>query len=154
MREMRRQDKAMNEEEAWKLLERGGYGILATADAEQIPYAVPLNYVLSDGMIYFHCAVSGHKLDNLRQNPNVCFVCVDAVEQMPSQFNTKFQSVIVFGMVEEETDEKRKMAALMRIAQKYSSRYMKAAADYAKSDFEKVRVIKIHIRHITGKEKK
>jgi uncharacterized protein len=37
------------------------------------PYVVPLNYAYIDGKIYFHCALSGQKLDYLHANPKVCF---------------------------------------------------------------------------------
>ncbi len=37
------------------------------------PYVVPLNYVYIDGRILFHCALTGKKLELLRQNPQVCF---------------------------------------------------------------------------------
>ncbi len=37
------------------------------------PYVVPLNYAYVEGKIYFHCALTGKKLDCIRANPQVCF---------------------------------------------------------------------------------
>jgi nitroimidazol reductase NimA-like FMN-containing flavoprotein (pyridoxamine 5'-phosphate oxidase superfamily) len=37
------------------------------------PYVVPLNYGYIEGKILFHCALTGLKLDYIRQNPQVCF---------------------------------------------------------------------------------
>ena len=37
------------------------------------PYVVPLNYAYVEGKIYFHCALTGTKLDYIRANPRVCF---------------------------------------------------------------------------------
>ena len=37
------------------------------------PYVVPLNYAYVEGKIYFHCALTGLKLDHIRANPQVCF---------------------------------------------------------------------------------
>ena len=37
------------------------------------PYVVPLNYAYVEGKILFHCALTGMKLDYLRENPQVCF---------------------------------------------------------------------------------
>ena len=36
-------------------------------------YVVPLNYAYVEGKIYFHCALTGAKLDMIRANPQVCF---------------------------------------------------------------------------------
>lgn len=48
-------------------------GVLAMSIGDE-PYAVPLNHAYSDGRFYFHCANSGHKLEVIRQNPNVVYV--------------------------------------------------------------------------------
>jgi nitroimidazol reductase NimA-like FMN-containing flavoprotein (pyridoxamine 5'-phosphate oxidase superfamily) len=37
------------------------------------PYVVPLNYAYLEGKIYFHCALTGKKLDCIRANPQVSF---------------------------------------------------------------------------------
>ncbi len=37
------------------------------------PYVLPLNYAYQDGVILFHCALAGRKLDYLRANPRICF---------------------------------------------------------------------------------
>jgi nitroimidazol reductase NimA-like FMN-containing flavoprotein (pyridoxamine 5'-phosphate oxidase superfamily) len=47
-----------------------GYLGLSVADE---PYVVPLNYGYVDGRILFHCAMTGKKLDCLKQNQRVCF---------------------------------------------------------------------------------
>jgi len=43
---------------------------------EEYPYVVPLNfgYDIKDGklFIYVHCALTGHKLELMKRNPNVC----------------------------------------------------------------------------------
>ena len=40
-----------------------GHPRLVFKTDEDYPYTVPMNYVYSEGHIYFHCARSGHKLD-------------------------------------------------------------------------------------------
>jgi len=66
MRKLRRQDRAINEDEAMALLRRAEYGILSTVSANDEPYGVPLNFCVIDHCIYFHCAVDGHKIDNIQ----------------------------------------------------------------------------------------
>ncbi len=48
-------------------------GRIATEGADGYPYITPVNFVYHKGNIYFHSAPEGEKLDNLSQNPNVCF---------------------------------------------------------------------------------
>jgi len=37
------------------------------------PYVVPLNYAYVEGKVLFHCALTGMKLNHIRENPQVCF---------------------------------------------------------------------------------
>ena len=97
-REMRRKDRMISEEECLKALEEAEYGSLATISEDGTPYITPLNFVYTDGALYFHCAKDvGHKLDNIARNHNACFSIVDSVELMPEKFATKYRSVTVFG---------------------------------------------------------
>ena len=73
---MRRKDKAMQDGAIIGLLQNGEYGVLSTVDGNEQPYGVPLNYVLMNNCIYFHCALEGHKLDNLALNHKVSFCVV------------------------------------------------------------------------------
>ena len=52
------------------LAETVGYLGLSVAGQS---YVVPLNYAYLEGKILFHCALTGMKLDYIRQNPRVCF---------------------------------------------------------------------------------
>ena len=62
-REMRRKKQQLADEECRSILERGKTGVLAVNGDDGYPYAVPVNYVFSNGKIYFHSALSGHKVD-------------------------------------------------------------------------------------------
>ncbi len=119
-RAIRRKDRQISHEECLELLRTGEYGVLATADAEGQPYAVPLSYVLMNGKIYFHCAHEGHKIDNLKQNPRVSLVVVGFTEPVYDKgFSTYFESVVVFGRVDEILDEAEKNDSLTALAKKY-----------------------------------
>ncbi|HBH27915.1 MAG: pyridoxamine 5'-phosphate oxidase family protein [Desulfofustis sp. PB-SRB1] len=56
-----------------EILYRARIGRLATIGADGFPYITPLNYVYWQGSIYFHCALTGEKLDNIARDPRVCF---------------------------------------------------------------------------------
>src|SRR5512139_1817387 len=106
---MRKKDRAVSEDEAKGILLKGEYGILSTVSPDGQPYGVPLNYSYTGDGIYFHCAVEGHKLENIQANNKVSFCVVGQTEVLPEKFSTKYESVIVFGEASEVTgDEKHK----------------------------------------------
>ena len=140
----------MSEEETRNVLKNGREGILATMGADGYPYAVPLNYAFHDGKIYFHCAKTGHKIDNMAHHAKVSFCVVTDAEIVPEKFSTRFKSVIAFGnAVEVFEDEKE--AGLLALVQRYSSNYIAEGKKYIASDIHKTKVFKIEIEQMTGK---
>ncbi|HJL70970.1 MAG TPA: pyridoxamine 5'-phosphate oxidase family protein, partial [Anaerolineales bacterium] len=104
MNKLRRKDRAITEEEAKALLNKAEYGVLSTVAENGKPYGVPLNFCIVDHSIYFHCAVEGQKIDNIKQNKSVSFCTIGNTEILPDKFSTKYESVIVSGEVEEVFD--------------------------------------------------
>ncbi len=104
-REMRRKDKQLPEKEAIEILHSEEEGILATVGKEGYPYAVPLNYAYHENSIFFHCALSGHKIDNMDYNSKVSFCVIRDTRVIPEEFSTKFQSVVLFGTAQEVFDD-------------------------------------------------
>ena len=41
--------------------------------ADGWPYGIPMDHVLLDGKLYFHCAKAGKKLEALREDDRVCY---------------------------------------------------------------------------------
>lgn len=152
-REMRKKERQIDIEEAAGILKNCEYGVLSTVSDNGYAYGVPLSYVYMDNNIYFHCAVEGHKLDNIRLNNKVSFCVVGYTELLPAKFSTKYESVIVFGRASEVNDDE-KYNALCAIAEKYSNQYMEEAKAYAAKDGGKTKVIKITIGHIAGKARR
>lgn len=153
-RNMRRKERQMSEQAAVKLLEHGEYGVLSSVDEDGQPYGVPLNYVYDgkDG-IYFHCAKEGHKLDNLKNQPRVCFTVVGDHQIMDWEFSTAYESVIVFGSVE-AVDGDEKYRGLKMLALKYSPNYMDKFENEIGKDMLPTQVMKILVKQLTGKERK
>ena len=56
---IRRQDRALAEAEAEKILAAAPYGILSLVGENGYPYGVPVNAAWQDGKLYFHCAAEG-----------------------------------------------------------------------------------------------
>lgn len=153
MGEIRRKDRAINQEEVTALLNKAEYGVLSTVSKNGEPYGVPLNYCVIDNDIYFHCAVEGRKIDNINHNKSVSFCAVGDTEILPDKFGTKYESVIVSGEVEEVFDND-KQNALEGLLYKYSPEYFDKGLEYIEDLREKTKVFKISINNISGKARK
>jgi len=151
MREMRRKDKEIGTDRAIDLLSEGEYGVLSTVDDDGQPYGVPLNYAYKDNCIYFHCALSGHKIDNIHSNPKVSFCSVGDTKVLPSEFSTDFVSAVVFGVASEVQGSERTNAFLL-LLEKYSPDFMEEGKKYIEKYDKATKIIKIEIQHISGKK--
>lgn len=152
-RETRRPDKQLTMEENIDILKRGEYGVLSTICDNGYPYGIHLNYVYNNNAIYFHGALEGQKYDNIKNNNKVSFAVAVDVELLPSKFDTKYKSVVIFGRAMEVEMEESK-DALLAIIEKYSKEYLEQGQRYIEGSGHKTRVIKIEIEHITGKAEK
>ena len=153
LEKMRKENRQLPEEETMEVLLKCEYGILSTM-GDDYPYAVPMSYVVANNKIYIHgTCESGQKTKNIHNNPKVCFTVVGNTKILPSQFATKYESVVVLGTASlcEGTD---KEMALEKFLDKYSSEYKQAGMKYIKAAINNVSVYEISIDMITGKAKR
>ncbi|MBR0598623.1 pyridoxamine 5'-phosphate oxidase family protein [Sinanaerobacter chloroacetimidivorans] len=154
MREMRRTDRKINEEEALKILMEGEYGILATVDDDGQPYGVPLSYVVIDNSIYYHSTnAGGYKHGNILNNNKVSFTVVGNTQVLPDKFGTLFESAIAFGEADIVNDEEERMLAFREFLKKYSEGFLTEGEKYIQSAGPKAMIVKISIDRLTGKRK-
>lgn len=153
MTTLRRTDRAIPDSEAAGLLLAGEYGILSTVSADGQPYGVPVSYAYTGEIIYFHCALEGHKLDNLNNNNRVSFCVVGKTQVLPDKFATRYESVIVFGRAAEVTGDE-KQAGLIELLKKYSPDFVAKGLRYIDGDGDQARVYKISVEAMTGKARK
>ena len=148
--QIRRKNRAISSERAMQILSQGEFGVLSTVDAENQPYGVPVNYVLVNNCIEFHCATSGHKIDNINHNDNVSFCVVGKTQVLPSEFSTKYESVIIFGHISELSGS-AKRDALVFLISKYSPDHIEAGLEYIERLIDKTGVYSVSISEISGK---
>lgn len=152
---MRRRDRAISDAEAMRLLETCEYGILSTVGPENTPYGVPLSPVLLEGKLYFHCALTGRKVDNLRHCPQVSFAAVGPTKPIyDGGFSTYFECVIASGTMDEVTDAEEKHRALYALAEKYLPDHMDKADGDIRKSFKATAVYCLTIESVTGKAKR
>lgn len=151
-REMRRRRQQLGREECERILRKMTSGVLAVCGADGWPYAVPLSFVYDDGMIYFHSAVKGHKLEVLAENPRASFCVVEKDDVVPEEFTTYFRSVIAFGTARIMTDDGEKLAALRLLADKYSPGDTRRREEEIAKGFGRLVMVAISVERMTGKE--
>lgn len=155
MKEMRRMDRLLSEEETLEILNKGEYGILATVDGDGQPYGVPISYVLMNGSIYYHGTnAGGSKNDNILNNKKISFTVVGDTQVLPDKFGTLFESVIVFGEADLVNDEDEKISAFKEFLKKYCDGFLAEGEKYIETAGPKAMMFKITITSMTGKSKK
>lgn len=152
-KEMRRKRQQLSEEEAIKLLQQATSGVLSLVDEDGYPYGVPLSYVYHDNKLYFHSALSGHKVDAIRHSDKAsfCIICQDEVH--PETFTTHFRSVICFGRVRIIKDETEKFNTIHMLGKRYNPNEEELAEEI-NSGIHRMMMIEFSIEHMTGKEAK
>ncbi|MDP4117701.1 MAG: pyridoxamine 5'-phosphate oxidase family protein [Bacillota bacterium] len=151
-REMRRKNQLLSSEENIRILNRGTSGVLAVSGEDNYPYAVPLSYVYHDNKIFFHCAITGHKLDAIAGNEKVSFCVIDKDQVVPEEYTSYFRSVIVFGKAHILDNEDEKRSALEILAAKYSPDLEQGRLQEIEKVFNRVCLVELVIEHMTGKE--
>ena len=129
-------------------------GSLATICPDGSPYVVTVNYVYHHGKIYFHCALTGKKLDNIASDERVCFE-VHVMERIAHAeqaigFGTRYDSVIVQGRARQLDDPAAKHDLLMQLTAKYAE-----GATFEPPTEKQVAataVVEIEIESMTGKK--
>ncbi len=143
----------MDEAGIVELLSRAEVGQLATVGADGKPYVVPVCFVFADGRIYFHCALRGRKLDNIKASPNVCFSVYEVLgmgvsPDKPCKSWTYFRSAVATGEARIlEGDEK--LRPLRLLAEKYAGG---PVAEMPADSVGKTCVVEITIDEVSGKK--
>ncbi|MDO9511829.1 MAG: pyridoxamine 5'-phosphate oxidase family protein [Bacteroidales bacterium] len=103
-------------------------GYMAMVDPDGKPYVVPMNFGFEDKVIYLHSAANGHKIDILRNNPEVCIAFSTdhelqyINEPVACSWSMKYRSVLVYGKVEFIDDYDERIRAMNVIMLKYAKR--------------------------------
>ena len=154
-REMRRKRQQLSDSEAAGILENGSFGVLALCGDDGYPYAVPVSYVYSSGILYFHGAKAGHKFDAVQRCDKASF-CVTAKDDVqPEQYTTFYKSAVAFGRISVISDADEARQAIELLGRKYfpegTDQQLSAEIDSSK---KALCMMKLEIKHLTGKQAK
>lgn len=150
-REMRSKANMLTNEEVENILKTSPNGTLALYGENGYPYSVPVNFVYSDGKIYFHGAAEGYKLDCMKKDPHVSFSVIGRDDIAKENFTTLFSSVIIFGTVRVIDTMAEKVPVLEAMVGKYSAEFMESGKELISKGCGSV-AYELTIDHMTGKK--
>ncbi len=149
---MRRFRQQLPDAESIELLKKATSGTLALLGDEGYPYAVPISYVYSDGKLYFHSALEGHKVDAIRNCDKASFCIITKDDVHPEKYTTFFRSVIAFGRIHIIEDPVEKLEIARLLGNRYNPNQDEALQQEINSGLSRMLAIRFDIEHLTGKE--
>jgi|Deesub1362A_J573_1020465.scaffolds.fasta_scaffold00098_69 hypothetical protein len=154
--EMRRSERKMDKKGIDEVLVETLIGNLATT-RDGVPYTIPIQFLYEpkDKAIYFHGASEGRKIDNIKENPKVCFsafqliglICADKA----CEYDQSFRSVVIFGTATFVKDADKKFEVLKGFMEKYAKDHP-APIPVTRSMAARTTIIKLSIDEISGKQ--
>jgi nitroimidazol reductase NimA-like FMN-containing flavoprotein (pyridoxamine 5'-phosphate oxidase superfamily) len=154
MRSMRRKDREKPKDFALAVVDKCAYSVMSMVNPDGSPYCIPLSLAREGEWLYFHSALDGQKIENLRQSNRVCISCVGYVKAIPGDFALEYESAVIAGTASELTDREEKIAALKVISKRYAPDNMEAFDEAIREELDATSVWKIHIDEISGKGRK
>ena len=151
-RAMRRKRQQLSEEESINILRKSTAGTLALLGDNGYPYAVPISYAYANGKLYFHSALSGHKVDAIRKYDKASFCVIEQDEVHPEKFTTFFRSVIAFGRIHIIEKEAEKLETARMLGNRYNPNQEESLQKELENGLSRMLMIRFDIEHLTGKE--
>ena len=151
-REMRRKRQQLPEEDCLAILKKATAGTLALLGDNDYPYAVPISFVYDNNCLFFHSAVTGHKIDAINKHDKASFCIIDKDDIHGDEYTTYFRSVIAFGKIQIVSDASEKLYATKLLGRKYNPNQEEALQEEIEKGFSRMVIIRLDIEHLTGKE--
>lgn len=153
-RKLRRIKQQLPQEQAVEILENASSGVLALLGDEGYPYALPMSFVYHQGNIYFHSAVTGHKVDAICScnKASFCVVAQDLV--LPEKYTTAYKSAVAFGKISIiQAEDERKFAAGL-LAEKYNPGKAEDSRREIEMGLGHMLALRLEIEHLCAKQGK
>lgn len=149
---MRRKEREIKDEsEIERIISKALVCRVAVCESDR-PYIIPMCFGFKDGILFFHSAQEGKKVEILKKNNRVCFemdVGTELVEgEKGCDWGIKYASVVGYGQAKFVEDLQEKRKALSILLGHYSNKKYEFSGD----SLDQVAIIKIQIESLTGKK--
>jgi uncharacterized protein len=137
-------------------LDSSPVGRLGTISSDGWPTIKPVNFARDGWIIYFHSAVQGEKLDDIRRDSRVCFevdlpiAYVKGEPDSPCRAEYLYRSVIIRGRATKIEERGEKIRALDALMRKYQPETV--FTGYRDDKLEITGIVRIDIDDLSGKE--
>ena len=150
---MRRFDKEITDPEIIReILSEADLCRIGLVDGNEA-YVVPMHFGHDQGVLYFHSAPQGRKMELLRKNNIASFEITLSGEiitgETPCQWTSRYRSVMGTGTMEILDDLPSKKSGLDIIMKKYGA---SGNQGYLKSSLRKMVILKLRIESLTAKQ--
>ena len=151
-REMMRQKQQLTVAECVEVLQTQPRGVLSVLGDEGYPYGMPMNhwYCETDGKLYFHSGVKGHRSDAMKACDKASFCVYDEGYRREGEWALNIRSVIVFGRLQVVTDEAKALEFIRRLSDKFTDDTAYVEREIAQA-MDHTLVFALEVEHISGK---
>ena len=137
------------------LLKTCQVGRLGTMGADGYPMIKPLNFVYDRNAIYFHSALEGEKMEDIRRDGRVCFeidlpLAYAKSAEGPCLTDYLYRSVIIRGRASPVETAVEKIGVLKMLMMKYEP--PSTVGEFPENKVAVTGVVRIDIETMTGKE--
>lgn len=158
--ELRRKDRAADDEWVRDFLHASAVGVLATVrDGQPFVNANIFVYDEDRGAIYLHTAHTGRTRDNVEADAKVAFTVYEVGRLLPAdqalEFSIEYGGVVVFGTASIVSDAEESEHGLQLLLDKYAP-HLKPGRDYrpiTAGELERTSVFRLDIESWSGKRK-
>lgn len=153
---LRRVDRAASRDEALETLDAAPFVVVSTADADGMPYGVPLSFARRGNTLYFHASSEGgHKTDCFRRDRRACATAVTGVQAFfeDGNFSTSYRSAMAFGRIREVTDPLEFKRALVDLCTKYVPEHKRDIGRAMEAEGPHTAVWALDIDALSGKKR-
>lgn len=151
-RDLKRHEQKLSFDEIEYILKDSSSGVLSLNGSDGYPYGVPVSFIYLDNKIYIHSKKDGYKIDCINKSSKASFTIIYKDQVSKIKFNTDFQSIIAYGIINIMENEKEIIYVLYKFAEKYKT----ASSDEIMAEINKfmnrLALLEFDIEHITGKE--
>jgi uncharacterized protein len=156
----RKQCEITDRQEIYRVLTGCTVGRLATIDADGYPYITPVNFVWWQDAIYFHSALAGEKIDNMRRQPKVCFEVDVPLSYLglgstpqsdPCRLHQLYHCVIIRGQATLLADAEEKAGVLNALVRAHEPTAVFPPLTAKTPALSACAVVKIYPEHISAK---
>ena len=144
-----------NKDEIKRILKSGKYAVLAMCRNNE-PYIVTLScgYDEANNALYFHSALTGVKMDFIRDNPEVCATVIEDRGYKTAECEHAYGSVVIRGRMYalEALEEKKHAMNVLIDHLEPNPEPIKARLLKKDSIYEGFAMLKLEINEITAKQ--